>query len=358
MRPVDSKYPVSLGYHQKMQSRPTYIHRGIDYATPIGTTVVATVGGTVVHAGRGGMGPSFGIHVVIETKGIFHIYAHLSSESVKVGQKVVTGQKIGLTGATGNVTGPHLHYGEFTKYSYLADRKPKFISVKATVRWFAHRHLNTWGDDGSEGTKSFGKRLPHMLNDLVESHPEVITLNEVRSTQVSQWRSGLWEMGYEVAIADGGNLIAFKRSAVTVGTTYSTPLPANVQGSGRKEVVTFAHLKIRGVWMVVAAAHLEYRPGSKYDAIRVAQAKSVIRETRKFTTRRGLVTWRERSSIGIDENSKTWVRDKAFIPAKFKPMIKHGVDAIYSRRTPRAKRVIKTRSDHPIISVTYERKSK
>ena len=229
-------------------------------------------------------------------------------------------------------------------------------TVAQTVRWFEHKHLNTWGDDGDKGTASFKERLPRMVVDLTATSPEVITLNEVRPAQVPAWRVALDTAGYMVVVADGGNLIAAKNSAVTLGSTYSTPLPAKVQGAGRKEVVTFAHLRVNGVWVVVAAAHLEFRSGAKWDAIRVDQAKSVIRETQKFAIRRGLPFWRERSSIGIDENSTSWVRDKAFLPAKYKPMVKAGIDAIYSRRPSRSTSVEKTASDHPIVGVVYGRK--
>ena len=243
------------------------------------------------------------------------------------------------------------------RYVEEAQRVYDLLSTVAqTVRWFEHKHLNTWGDDGDKGTASFKERLPRMVVDLTATSPEVITLNEVRPAQVPAWRVALDTAGYMVVVADGGNLIAAKNSAVTLGSTYSTPLPAKVQGAGRKEVVTFAHLRVNGVWVVVAAAHLEFRSGAKWDAIRVDQAKSVIRETQKFAIRRGLPFWRERSSIGIDENSTSWVRDKAFLPAKYKPMVKAGIDAIYSRRPSRSTSVEKTASDHPIVGVVYGRK--
>lgn len=132
VRPVASKYPVTLGYRQKARFDPNYVHRGIDYGTPTGTPVVATTAGSVVYAGRGGgYGPAFGIHVVIRTGSIWHLYAHLSLEQVRSGQAVKTGQQIGKTGATGNVTGPHIHYAEFTQgpAAYKSDRAPRFIDA-------------------------------------------------------------------------------------------------------------------------------------------------------------------------------------------------------------------------------------
>lgn len=130
VRPVSTAYGVTLGYRQKARFDPNYIHRGVDFGCPTGTKVVASKTGKVVHAGRGGMGPAFGIHVVLLVDGIYVIYAHLSRADVKPGQTVFTGQHIGLSGATGNITGAHLHYAEFTAYHYQRDRKPRFLDYE------------------------------------------------------------------------------------------------------------------------------------------------------------------------------------------------------------------------------------
>jgi hypothetical protein len=139
VRPVASRFSVTLGYRQKPRSARlrNYIHRGIDYGCPTGTPVVATTAGTVVHAARGGgYGSAFGIHVVIRSGNIWHLYGHLSAELVSVGQHVNAGQQIGRSGATGNVTGAHLHYQECTQppSAYKSDRAPRFIDAAgATV---------------------------------------------------------------------------------------------------------------------------------------------------------------------------------------------------------------------------------
>lgn len=140
VRPVAAVWPVTLGYRQKARFNPRYIHRGIDYGSPTGTPVVATTGGTVVYAGRGGgYGPAFGIHVVIKTSETWHLYGHLSAEHVSTGQIVQAGQQIGKSGATGNVTGAHLHYAEFTQgpAAYTSDRAPRFIDAAAP--WLVYR---------------------------------------------------------------------------------------------------------------------------------------------------------------------------------------------------------------------------
>lgn len=91
-------------------------HTGIDYRAAVGTEIFATRRGTVEHAGWGGYGEAYGHHVIIrswhKTRYIKHMYAHLSSDKVSVGDKVVAGQTIGLSGETGNVFGAHLHYEE------------------------------------------------------------------------------------------------------------------------------------------------------------------------------------------------------------------------------------------------------
>ena len=83
-------------------------HKGIDWATPIGTAVMASSGGTVT---RAGWGSGYGYVVYIQhADGRETRYGHLSKVLVSVGQKVSQGQKIALSGNTGRSTGPHLHF--------------------------------------------------------------------------------------------------------------------------------------------------------------------------------------------------------------------------------------------------------
>ncbi|HEV7626174.1 MAG TPA: M23 family metallopeptidase, partial [Streptomyces sp.] len=83
-------------------------HTGIDFEADEGTEVKSVAAGEVVEAGVDG---SFGNNVVIKHKdGTYTQYGHLSSISVSSGQSVTSGQKIALSGSTGNTTGPHLHF--------------------------------------------------------------------------------------------------------------------------------------------------------------------------------------------------------------------------------------------------------
>ncbi|QES09504.1 LysM peptidoglycan-binding domain-containing protein [Streptomyces venezuelae] len=97
-------------------------HTGVDFMASTGTTVLAVGPGTVYSAGNGG---AYGNQVVIQhADGTFSQYAHLSSISVSAGQTVTGGQQIGLSGATGNVTGPHLHFEMRTGPEYGSDIDP------------------------------------------------------------------------------------------------------------------------------------------------------------------------------------------------------------------------------------------
>jgi TP901 family phage tail tape measure protein len=83
-------------------------HTGDDYATPIGTPIHAALPGKVMSTAWGG---AYGnLTKIAVGPGIETWYAHQSSFGVKPGERVKEGEVIGKTGATGNVTGPHLHF--------------------------------------------------------------------------------------------------------------------------------------------------------------------------------------------------------------------------------------------------------
>lgn len=83
-------------------------HKGIDWATPVGTAVMASCAGTVV---RAGWGSGYGYVIYIDhPDGRQTRYGHLSKILVKVGDTVSQGEKIALSGNTGRSTGAHLHF--------------------------------------------------------------------------------------------------------------------------------------------------------------------------------------------------------------------------------------------------------
>ncbi|WP_037856718.1 M23 family metallopeptidase [Streptomyces sp. NRRL S-340] len=119
--PITGSY-VSTGYKTGGSLWSSGSHTGIDFHAASGTAVHAVGAGTVVQTGWGG---AYGNQIVIRmADGMYTQYGHLSSIGVSVGQQVVPGQQIGLSGATGNVTGPHLHFEARTAPDYGSDVDP------------------------------------------------------------------------------------------------------------------------------------------------------------------------------------------------------------------------------------------
>lgn len=101
--------PISGGrYTSGFGRRWGRMHKGVDWACPIGTTVYASCAGTVISASYNG---GYGNNVVIShADGRLTRYAHNSKLLVKAGQHVEQGEPIALSGSTGRSTGPHVHF--------------------------------------------------------------------------------------------------------------------------------------------------------------------------------------------------------------------------------------------------------
>ncbi|MBN1537689.1 MAG: M23 family metallopeptidase [Anaerolineales bacterium] len=95
-----AKGPVTQGCHST--------HVAIDIGVPIGTKIKSTMSGEVVYSGWNNEG--YGNLVIVKNGKYTTYYSHLSKLPVKVGDQVAAGDVIGLSGSTGNSTGPHLHY--------------------------------------------------------------------------------------------------------------------------------------------------------------------------------------------------------------------------------------------------------
>jgi murein DD-endopeptidase MepM/ murein hydrolase activator NlpD len=89
--------------------RGARFHAGVDFPAPAGTAVAAAGSGRVVFAGTSGSGWG-NLVVVAHRLGVRTRYAHLSRIEVQLGERVNAGSTIGLVGATGEATGPHLHF--------------------------------------------------------------------------------------------------------------------------------------------------------------------------------------------------------------------------------------------------------
>lgn len=109
--------PITTGYGLRRYYNGVfandYYHRGVDYAGGTGSAVVAAAPGKVALVGYESKG--FKIHGNVvgidHGQGVATIYMHLNRIDVQEGEQVKAGQRIGTVGATGAVTGPHLHWG-------------------------------------------------------------------------------------------------------------------------------------------------------------------------------------------------------------------------------------------------------
>lgn len=105
--PVDSGYPITSLYGEVSSIRD-HVHGGIDFGVPAGTEVYAVDGGIVE---KSGWTDANGNWVKIRHPSLLTTaYLHLSQRNVDSGDLVTPGQVIGLSGNTGNTTGPHLHF--------------------------------------------------------------------------------------------------------------------------------------------------------------------------------------------------------------------------------------------------------
>ena len=119
--PVDA--PLSSDFGLRMRGMRPDVHRGVDFSVPTGTEIRAIADARVRFAG---IMSGFGNVVWLDHGGTtLSVYAHLSSVRVREGAFVRRGELVGLSGATGNATAPHLHF-EVWRFGREVDPVPLF----------------------------------------------------------------------------------------------------------------------------------------------------------------------------------------------------------------------------------------
>ena len=118
--PVQVKYITSsYGMRKDPINGRLVFHNGIDIRSNKGAAVMASLDGTVSVVGENWL---YGKYIIISHgNGYKTLYAHLSAQSVKQGDRVPQGRKIGEVGSTGHSTGPHLHFGIYDKKGNLVN---------------------------------------------------------------------------------------------------------------------------------------------------------------------------------------------------------------------------------------------
>ncbi|MDR0463800.1 MAG: M23 family metallopeptidase [Treponema sp.] len=120
MYPLSSRYITSnYGMRKDPISGALQFHAGVDFRASTGTAVLASFDGTVAMVSENWL---YGKYIIINhTNGYKSLYGHLSAFSVKQGDKVIRGRKIGEVGNTGYSTGPHLHFGIYDRNNKLVN---------------------------------------------------------------------------------------------------------------------------------------------------------------------------------------------------------------------------------------------
>jgi len=115
--PVDSTVSEAFGTRRTFNGKLASVHRGLDYHAPEGTPIHAANTGTVVLAQE--LFYEGNCVIIDHGQQFMTLYMHLSTIQVAPGETVKEGQQIGLSGATGRATGPHLHVAVRWQGAYL-----------------------------------------------------------------------------------------------------------------------------------------------------------------------------------------------------------------------------------------------
>jgi murein DD-endopeptidase MepM/ murein hydrolase activator NlpD len=109
--PATGRISGLFGSQRIYAGEPGAYHSGVDVARPAGTPIVAPADGVVILAAAAPFTLEGNLLMIDHGMGLNSAFLHLSRIDVKVGDRVVQGQRLGAIGATGRATGPHLHWG-------------------------------------------------------------------------------------------------------------------------------------------------------------------------------------------------------------------------------------------------------
>jgi len=178
LMPFTGSYPVEQGFGPtSYAAEPAYdgyahFHDGIDYGLPLGTPVLAAGSGTVIASGWDTTG--FGNRIEIDMgNGIDTLYGHLSSLGVAVGQTVSAGQQIGLSGSTGNSSGPHLHFSVLQGGQFV-NPLPFLTGGSAPSPSSSSSSGGNWWNAITDPVGNALGAVGHAVDQIIPSDPNVV----------------------------------------------------------------------------------------------------------------------------------------------------------------------------------------
>lgn len=322
--------PVSFDYAKRYRNGK--IHKGTDFSDGHeGHTVLASLDGVVTHAGSGSSwGPAYGqcviIRVVFKGKTKWILNGHMKTISVKKGQKVKLGQKLGTSGGragawySGNSTGAHLHTQVCHADNYLAYESPWPILNYVPVPpkpilpprvGFRMAHWNLAGYDKIHGEASWNAREGSLVDEIANLNVKVFTGLELPGDEAAGFAKKLKaKANHTIAVRTDGRFISVAQG-VRVGRTKKVTFKETGPAKDDKQAV-FAE-----VWpmdgkpaFVVGVTQLDYRLGAKYDKARVAQGHEYVAAGVAFAKTCGVSD--DRLILAADENSDSWVSHDCF----------------------------------------------
>lgn len=108
--PASGRISGAFGAQRIYRGEPAAYHSGVDIAAGAGATIVAPADGVVVLAGPPAFSLEGNLVILDHGMGLNSAFLHLATSEVRIGEAVRQGQPIGIVGATGRATGPHLHW--------------------------------------------------------------------------------------------------------------------------------------------------------------------------------------------------------------------------------------------------------
>jgi hypothetical protein len=376
-------YKPTTAYRKPGRLWSLGFHTGTDFAAPKGTRIVAAAAGKVV---RIDYSKAYGWRVTIASTvdGVFGWanYCHMPARPtiVKVGQQVDAGQRIGTVGATGNVTGPHLHLEWMVApYTFAAKNfrdpmtivnagagtpsKPVVVDLvkrpktKPSPAGVSHTEWNLAGfDKVGQGADTFVERIPANVAEIKAIGSDVFSLLEVPNEHVDNLERALAKIGYVIGVAYQGRVIAV-RKGLRIGRHATYDLPTTGPAKDTRQSVYLEVWFGKNAWLF-DAGHFEHRPGDKYDPTRVAQAKEHYAKGEHL--RKSWDIHKTRWSSAADENSNSWVVDQAFEPHDMFDVFEGAWEAVnplvgtnpgWGKSTPQGPRIdkIKRHRDRPVL---------